>query len=319
MAGSVFNMLGQGEDIPESTSAFIGNGIGGLATGEGRYGIAEDAEQALGPVRLDGGFQTRQLSAGGSGGSGGAGQQEGAQVGRAGAQQAGQAPTGSGGTSSSRQGATGINAGDSQTQEGARANQPGGNSTAGYVLDKPQPPGPTPYERLLKRRQSDQEITGDRDPTGGGTADLTKPYDPESDAVRGKNWQYLTYEQKERFKQHFTPEELSRINLDDVKLHDDDRRWYMPGKMNGMVLDNHIYITPEVLVEDKLSRFDPAVNPGHFGLLAHEVAHVGQFQNGMTRPGYLFQGLINGYRDNPFEREARSHERARLTESNIDR
>jgi hypothetical protein len=96
----------------------------------------------------------------------------------------------------------------------------------------------------------------------------------------------------------------------------------MPGNMNGMVLDNHIYINPEVKNRfDGKDPFDPAENADHFGLLAHEVAHVGQFQNGMTRPGYLFQGLIHGYEDSPFEKEARSHERAQygFTESNLDK
>jgi len=218
--------------------------------------------------------------------------------------------TGSAGEGGS--GASAIPAGGRDRNDAPPADGGGGSNAGEDGSGTSAPPrqgnGPGAGTASAPRRMPEM-YSGDQDPTGGGMASLREPTDPESDAVRGKNWRYLTSEEKERLKNYFTEEELKNINLDNVKLHIGETPWYMPSKADAITLENHVYINGKVRSGDGTeSEFDPENNPDHFGLLAHEIAHVGQFQNGMTRPGYLWEAAKDGYMNSWPERDARIHQ-----------
>lgn len=75
----------------------------------------------------------------------------------------------------------------------------------------------------------------------------------------------------------------------------------MPPSKGGITLENHIYIDPS---SHPKRDFSPETVDEDFDTLAEEVAHTGQYGLGMTRLGYLWEGLKKGYWDNPYEVEA---------------
>ena len=174
---------------------------------------------------------------------------------------------------------------------GGQTGQPSGHMQGASVAPL-NAPGEKPFgenDRIReKKRQLEQGAVRE-----GEAGPMNEPYDSESDAVRGKNWRFLSPEEKERLKTIHG----ERVNLDDIKLHIGEAPWFMPSDKRGIALENHIYIN------DK--NFDPSNSLDDFGDLVHETTHVKQFQfDGMTRPGYLWEALKDGYRGNEYEKEA---------------
>jgi len=145
---------------------------------------------------------------------------------------------------------------------------------------------------------------------------MNEPYDPESPAVRGRDGVPLPYD-LQREMDGYLPKgsaggppwvedgsqrtDFTGMDLSKLQIHTEQRPWYMPKWADGMALENHIYINPERLGGGV---FDPE-RPYDKRLLLEEVAHAGQYQRGgMTRAGYLWESLWNGYGQNKYETEA---------------
>jgi hypothetical protein len=67
----------------------------------------------------------------------------------------------------------------------------------------------------------------------------------------------------------------------------------LPG-YTAVTIGNNIYFRPGV--------YDPSMAAG-LAVLGHELVHVGQYQNGMTLPGYLWS-TRKGYYNSPYEQAA---------------
>ena len=128
---------------------------------------------------------------------------------------------------------------------------------------------------------------------------MNQPYDPESDAVRGKNWAPLSPDMKDRLRERIKGTRFEGMDLDSLKIHVGETPWYMPSDKGAITLEDHIYIpVPEG------ATFNPSGSEEHFNLLTEEAVHSGQFQLGMTRPGYLWEALRHGYEGSKYEQEA---------------
>ncbi|GAB6037416.1 hypothetical protein JCM15519_19750 [Fundidesulfovibrio butyratiphilus] len=139
-------------------------------------------------------------------------------------------------------------------------------------------------------RPRGREIGGHDDDTNS-TSSLVGFPEEHTERVTGRNWRYLT----ECEKQQIGPYVDQKIDLDNIKLHEGEYPWWLPGDMGGVTLGNHIYFKP--------GQYDPTTPKG-IGLLGHEVVHVGQFQNGMTRLSYVLSALRHGYWQCPEEQAA---------------
>ena len=165
------------------------------------------------------------------------------------------------------------------------------------LLDDPQ---------ALARRQARENATrnntyGEFDPSSGGTKALTSSPDPES--LRMKNSRPLTEAEKQMLRARNSI--AGTVDLDQIRVHDNDTDtpFFMPNQVPGMTMENHIYL-PTIRDEDgNPMRYDFS-NQRSKDLLAHEVQHVQQFQNGMTRAGYLWDAGTNGYDKSKYEEEA---------------
>ncbi|WP_243311449.1 hypothetical protein [Fundidesulfovibrio agrisoli] len=129
---------------------------------------------------------------------------------------------------------------------------------------------------------------------------MNQPYDPESDAVRGSNWAPLSPDMKERLRERIKGTRFENMDLDSLKIHVGETPWYMPSDKGAITLEDHIYIAPSAS-----GRFNPHDSEEDFNMLTEEAVHSGQFQLGMTRPGYLWEALRNGYEGSIYEQEAK--------------
>lgn len=137
---------------------------------------------------------------------------------------------------------------------------------------------------------------GDAEPSA-----FNEPYDPESDAVRGRNWQHLSPGLKGRVSERLKGTRFDGMDLDSIKVHNGDKPWFMPSWAGGITLENHVYIDPD----NPEKRFDPDNNQHDFNLLLEEAIHSGQYQSGMTRFGYIWDIIMKGgYNNSTYEREA---------------
>lgn len=142
-----------------------------------------------------------------------------------------------------------------------------------------------------KKRQLEQGTVRE-----GEAGPMNEPYDPESVAVRGRGGYHLSPEVKDRLKEELKSTRFKDMDLDSLKLYRGKTPWYMPGDKQAITLENHIYHNDP--------NFDPENNPEHFKILKEEALHSGQFQDNMTRPGYLLEGLLKGYDESKWEDEA---------------
>jgi RHS repeat-associated protein len=95
---------------------------------------------------------------------------------------------------------------------------------------------------------------------------------------------------------------FNQPTLDCADIHIGHMPWFAPETARAITLENKIYI------RDPNHKFD---TPKDLSLLGHELAHVKQYSDGMTRCGYLAESakqMINGndpYDDNKYEVAAR--------------
>jgi len=148
------------------------------------------------------------------------------------------------------------------------------------------------------QRRSRETYGGDAEP-----GPFNEPYAPESDAVRGGNWQRLDKDLAGRVRERLQGTRFEGMDLDGLKIHTAEKPWYMPGFAGGMTLENNIYIDPNGFEE---KRFDPHRRQEDFDILLEEVIHSGQYQSGMTRSGYLWDAFRRGgYEHSMYEHEAK--------------
>ncbi|WP_243312499.1 hypothetical protein [Fundidesulfovibrio agrisoli] len=131
---------------------------------------------------------------------------------------------------------------------------------------------------------------------------MNEPYDPEGDAVRGRNWEFLSPAMKERLRERLKGSPFENADLDSLKIHVGETPWYMPSDKGGITLEDHIYIDTSRMKNG----FRPLDDENHLSLLTEEVIHTDQYKNGMTRPGYLWEAAKHGYERNPYEIAAQS-------------
>lgn len=89
------------------------------------------------------------------------------------------------------------------------------------------------------------------------------------------------------------------VDLNNARIHVGEMPWYAFGWVDGMTIGNDIYI------RNPNECFN---TPQGLALLGHELVHVGQYRNGMTQIGYLWNSR-HGYDNNPYEREAYDKQR----------
>ncbi|WP_027189386.1 hypothetical protein [Fundidesulfovibrio putealis] len=177
----------------------------------------------------------------------------------------------------------------------------GGSAGEGQAGTPAQPQGPAqqPFGENTRRKEK-QRMIDERTVRESESGPMNEPYDPESVAVRGRGGEYLPPDLKERVRARLKGTAYENMDLDSLKLYRGRTPWYMPSDKGGITLENNIYMgdTPD-------GRFNPETNDYHFNVLVEEVVHAGQFQNKMTRPGYLWQSFLKGYEDNPWEDSAK--------------
>jgi len=87
---------------------------------------------------------------------------------------------------------------------------------------------------------------------------------------------------------------IPKIDLDNADLHDGKVPWWLGKEFEGITLENDIYFRPGV--------YDSSTVEG-LAVLGHELVHVGQYRQGMTRVKYLLAST-KGYDKNPYEKPA---------------
>lgn len=73
--------------------------------------------------------------------------------------------------------------------------------------------------------------------------------------------------------------------------------WYLPARFVAVTRGRRIYLRPGACRTDTVEGL---------ALLAHELAHVGQYRRGATWLTFLLSYLRHGYRRSPLEIEARA-------------
>jgi RHS repeat-associated protein len=81
------------------------------------------------------------------------------------------------------------------------------------------------------------------------------------------------------------------IDLNNADLHDGKVPWYLPKQYDGITRGNDIYFRPGVYDSTTLSGI---------AVLGHELVHVGQYREGMTWYGYLWDAR-HGYDTSKYE------------------
>lgn len=170
---------------------------------------------------------------------------------------------------------------------------------------------PTAMARRQAREADSRTNTyGESDPSSGGTQAVIRGPDPES--LRIKNSRLLTEAEKDLLREKYNIAGINTVDLDQVRVHEDenDKPFYMPKNAEGMTHENHIYI--QTTVDSDGNKVKYSYNePSTHKILAHEVQHVQQFQNGMTRAGYLWDAGTKGYAKSKYEIDAKLAEQPR--------
>lgn len=178
-------------------------------------------------------------------------------------------------------GQQGLNAGDPMPAQGMPAQGMAATNTSSNTASTQTPAS----------RPRGQEIGG-RDDDTSSTSSLVGFPEEHTERVTGRNWRYLTEDEKAMLRGY----KLDNIDIDNVKLHVGEYPWWLPKGMAGVTLGNHVYFKEGV--------YDPSTPLGK-SLLAHELVHVKQFRNGMTRLSYIASALRHGYDNCPEEVEAK--------------
>lgn len=105
--------------------------------------------------------------------------------------------------------------------------------------------------------------------------------------------------EKQRYQTYFSAQLLYQVRVVEEGTKQADGRlatvpFWLFKHMHGIVLGHIIYFRKDAYQAETQAGIE---------LLAHELTHVQQFFDGMTITKYLWQSR-NGYRNNPYEREA---------------
>jgi Domain of unknown function (DUF4157) len=92
---------------------------------------------------------------------------------------------------------------------------------------------------------------------------------------------------------------IPQEDLDDARLHEGRVPWYLPARFVAITRGHRIYLRPEACRTDSIDGL---------ALLAHELAHVGQYRQGATWLTFLLSYIRRGYRNSPLEIQARQLE-----------
>lgn len=92
---------------------------------------------------------------------------------------------------------------------------------------------------------------------------------------------------------------IAEQDLDSARLHDGRVPWYLPARFVAVTRGNRIYFRPGACRTDTIDGL---------ALLAHELAHVGQYRRGATWLTFLLSYVRHGYRNSPLEIQARQAE-----------
>jgi hypothetical protein len=87
--------------------------------------------------------------------------------------------------------------------------------------------------------------------------------------------------------------------LDDARLREGRVPWYLPARFVAITRGNRIYFRPGACRTDTIDGL---------ALLAHELAHVSQYRRGATWLSFILSYVRHGYRNSPFEIQARQVE-----------
>ena len=98
---------------------------------------------------------------------------------------------------------------------------------------------------------------------------------------------------------------IPQRDLEKAKVHDGRVPWYLPARFAAITRGNRIYLRPGACRTGTVDGL---------ALLAHELAHVGQYRQGATWISFLLSYARHGYWNSPLEVQARQAE-ARFRES----
>jgi hypothetical protein len=191
-------------------------------------------------------------------------------------------------------------AGNGSGEQGQAAGNASGQESPGHTYQSPpdyvKPAGGTDFNVLERRRQRDRESMNHLD-TDSSTRSSFAVTDLDSDKVRGSDYRFMTENEKASIREHLKETRFKDMDLDSIKIHAGRAPWYLPPTMEAITLENRIML--------KNGDFDPEKKPEDLQLLVEEVTHAGQYQSGMTRPGYLLDAAVGGgYGGSTYEDEA---------------
>lgn len=152
------------------------------------------------------------------------------------------------------------------------------------------------FGTLERRRQREREGASSQDDDNPMRRAFAVP-DPDSDEVRGRDYRFLTDNEKNRIRERLKDTQFAGMDLEPIKVHVGRVPWYLPSDMGAITQENHIMIGKDT--------FAPEANPKDFDILLEEVIHSGQYQSGMTRAGYLWDAARHGGYKNSYEDEAK--------------
>ena len=89
---------------------------------------------------------------------------------------------------------------------------------------------------------------------------------------------------------------IPKRDLETATVCDGRVPWYLPARFVAVTRGNRIYLRAGACRTDTVEGL---------ALLAHELAHVGQYRRGATWLTFLLSYLRHGYRKSPLEIEAR--------------
>lgn len=102
---------------------------------------------------------------------------------------------------------------------------------------------------------------------------------------------HLTEQEKSALSACVPPQDLEAATVCEGRVP-----WYLPARFAAVTRGNCIFLRPGACRTDTVEGL---------ALLAHELAHVGQYRRGATWLTFLLSYLRHGYHQSPLEIEAR--------------
>jgi hypothetical protein len=190
--------------------------------------------------------------------------------------------------------------GNGSGEQGQAAGNASRHDAPGHGYQSPpdyvKPAGGTDFNVLGRRRQRDRESMNHLDADSSTRISYVLT-DLNSDKARGGDYRFLADNEMARIRGHLQETRFKDMDLDAIKIHAGRTPWYLPSDKDAVTLENRIMV--------KDGYFNPVQNTTDMDILLEEVIHAGQFQSGMTRPGYLLDAAVGGgYEGSTYEKEA---------------